>query len=120
MRDGKEHRYSMLHFQTLRFIQERERPLMQDIARYLCITPPAATLLAEGLVKEGLVRRSFDTKDRRTVRLTLTKEGKSFLARGIRMRMKKIQELFAVLAPRERTALISILKKIAQGAGDRS
>lgn len=118
MRDGK-HRYSMLHFQTLRYIKEKGRPFMQDVARHLCITPPAATLLVEGLVKEGLVSRSFDKKDRRVVRTALTKEGKAFLARGVRMRKKKLEGLFAVLTHRERAAFITILRKIDAAAGNR-
>jgi DNA-binding MarR family transcriptional regulator len=114
MREGQQ-RFSMLHFQTLRYIKEQGRPLMQDVARHLCITPPAATLLIEGLAREGLVRRVLDKRDRRVVRVALSKGGKSFLVRGIRQRMKKLERLFAVLTPKERATLIAILKKIAAG-----
>lgn len=117
MRDGKQ-RFSMLHFQTLRYIKEQGKPFMQDVARHLCVTPPAATLLIEGLVKDGLVSRSFDKKDRRVVHLALTKEGKAFLARGIRARMKKLTQLFAVLTRTERATFTAILEKIAKGAGN--
>ena len=107
----------MLHFHTLRFVKMQGRPLMQEVAGYLCVTPPAATLLIEGLAKEGLVRRSFDRKDRRIVRLVLTKEGRSFLARGIRARMQQIAKLFSVLTDAERAAFVAMLTKIAGAAG---
>ncbi len=115
MRDGKE-KFSLLHFHTLRYVQEQGRPLIRDVARHLCVTPPAATLLVEGLVKDGFVRRAFDRKDRRAVRLALTQAGRSFLSRGIRARMKKLAQLFATLTPRERAAFVAILKKIADAA----
>lgn len=119
--EGWKHRkrgpYSMLHFQTLRYVEEKGAPLIHDVAEYLCITPPAATLLIEGLVKDKLIDRSFDKKDRRAVRLTLTKRGKIFITKGIEKRMNKLKRLFAVLTAREQKAFIAILKKISQKTG---
>lgn len=120
MRDGEhamkrrgKQAFSMLHFHTLRYIKERKRPFMRDVADHLCVTPPAATLLVEGLVKEGLVRRVVDKKDRRAIRLVLTREGDAFLARGIRTRIKQLTRLFSALTGAERGAFIGILRKIA-------
>jgi DNA-binding MarR family transcriptional regulator len=112
MRD--EGKNSMLHFQTLRYVQERGNPFMQDVAGYLCVTPSAATLLIDGLVKEKLLSRSFDIRDRRAVRVTLTESGKRFLARGIRKKMDKLKKIFAVLTAKERARFIVILQKIAK------
>ncbi len=113
MRD-EHHAYSMLHFHTLRYVQEEGRPFMHDVARYLRVTPPAATLLIDGLVKDKLLARSFDKKDRRTVRIKLTSRGKEFLAQGIRKKAGQLNRMFAVLTPRERATLIAILGKIAR------
>lgn len=126
MRDGKHDgkrggapTFSMLHFHTLRYIEEQGRPLMQDVAHHLCVTPPAATLLVEGLVRDGLVVRVYDKKDRRAVRLGLAKKGKTLLSRGIRTRMEQLTRLFSVLTKSERAAFIAILKKIAVAAEQR-
>ncbi len=111
---GGKRKYSILHFQTLRYIKEKDQPLIHDVAGYLCVTPPAATLLVEGLVKDKLVSRSFDKKDRRAVRLALTGRGKTFLAGAIRERTGKLKQFFSVLTSKERAALIAILEKIAE------
>jgi DNA-binding MarR family transcriptional regulator len=105
--------YSLLHFHTLRYIQERRRPLMRDVAAYLCITPPAATLLVSTLVQDKFLVRSFDKKDRRGVHLALTERGKKFLSRAVRARMKVLHTLFSALSPKERTELIAMLEKMS-------
>lgn len=104
---------SMLHFQTLRYVQEQGRPFMHDVAGYLCVTPPAATLMIDGLVKDKLLSRSLYAKDRRAVRVTITKHGKTFLAQGIRKKANKLKKIFSVLTPRERAQFITILEKIS-------
>ncbi len=113
MRDEKQ-RHSMVHFQTLRYVKERGRPPIHEVAQFLCVTRPAASLLVDGLVREGLLRRSLDPKDRRTARLALTAQGKAFFARGMRERVKKIGQLFSILSKKERRALIAMLEKISQ------
>ncbi len=114
--DGKKHEkpspYSMLHFQTLRYVGEEGKPFMHDVAGYLCVTPPAATLLIDGLVKDKLLTRSFDKKDRRAVRVMLTGRGKRFLTRGIREKMTKLKSAFAALTPKERSQFAVLLEKL--------
>ncbi len=106
--------YSMLHFHTLRYVQEEGRPFMHDVACYLCVTPPAATLLIDGLIKDKLLARSFDKKDRRAVHVTLTARGKAFLTQGIRKKAVQLKKMFAVLTPKERATFVAILEKIAR------
>lgn len=103
---------SFLQFETLRYIKERERPLMRDVANHFRITPPAATLLVDGLVREKLLKRVSDVKDRRAVHLALTETGQRYLAKGINEHLRRLKKLFAVLSPDERAILIAILKKI--------
>jgi len=103
--------YSMLHFHTLHYVQERGRPFMHEVAEYLRVTPPAATLLIDGLVRDRLLARVVDEHDRRAVRVTLTVRGKQFIARGIREKMGKLKKMFAPLTAKERAQFIAILKK---------
>lgn len=110
--DGKS--ASFLQFETLRYIKEHHEPLMRDVAGYFRITPPAATLLIDALVREKLLKRIFDAKDRRAVRLVLTDSGGRYLSRGINAHLKRLKKLFAVLTSDERAQLISILKKISK------
>jgi len=110
--DGKS--ASFLQFETLRYIKEHRKPLMRDVAHYFRITPPAATLLVDGLVREKLLARSFDAKDRRAVHLVLTEAGHRYLTRGINAHLMRLKKLFAVLSADERIQLVNILKKISK------
>lgn len=103
---------SLLHFHTLHYIKEHEKPLMHDVARHLLVTPPAATLLIEGLVKQKLIKRIVDKRDRRAVRLALTPQGKALLAHGIRAKTARFKKIFSVLSARERAGLVRVLKKV--------
>lgn len=107
---------SWLHFETLRYVRDAKRPTMRDVAAHFLITPPAATLLVDGLVASKLLRRIVDKKDRRAVHITLTPRGKKIMEQGIRTRMEKMKELFSVLNTKEQGELIRILTKIAQAS----
>ncbi len=108
----KKHQPSLLQFEALRYVKDHDRASMQDIADHFMVTPPAATLLIDGLVKEKYISRVFDERDRRTVRITLTARGASFLSKGIAKKIDRLKKLFSVLSPGERRNLSLILKKI--------
>jgi len=105
---------SFLQFETLRYIRDHHQPLMRDVAHYFRITPPAATLLVDGLVREKLLARSFDAGDRRVVHLALTDAGHRYLSRGTNAHVKHLKKLFAVLSAHERIQLVGILEKISK------
>ena len=106
--------YSMLHFETLRYIEQHGKPSMRDVAGYFRVTPPAATLLIDGLVKNSYLTRTVDKKDRRGIRVALTAKGKQLLARGIKTRVEKIKSIFSILNAKESDELVRILEKISK------
>lgn len=119
MREEMKHRpewkgVSWLHFEALRYIEESGKPTMRTIAAHFSITPPAATLLVDGLVANGLLRRTMDAKDRRTVRIALTAKGRALVLRGIRQRVETIKKVFSVLNTKEHEELVRMLGKIAK------
>ena len=74
---------TMLEFETLKYVKDTGKPHMREVAKNFHVTPPAATLLIESLVKERLLARVLDPDDRRSVRVSLTPKGKKLLERGI-------------------------------------
>ena len=102
---------SLLHLETLRYVREKDRPHMRDLAKKFNVTPPAATLLVDGLAKAGLLRRIVDPKDRRSVRIALTPMGKRMIDKGVKARMKEVTRLFSILNTEEQLQLAAILKK---------
>jgi DNA-binding MarR family transcriptional regulator len=107
-------RCSLFEFETMRFVRERERPFMRDIAKKFHVSPPAATLLIDGLAKQGMLERLVDPGDRRAVRVALTAKGRRFLDRGMKLRVKELEKIFSVLTPSERSHFAALLKKITR------
>ncbi len=120
MRDGSRNAahagFSLLHFETLRYIKGHGRPLMHDLAAHLLITPPAATVLVDGFVKHGLVARELDRKDRRAVKLAITKKGEALFEKQIKRKMREMKKVFSVLSAKEQRQLAKILSKVAKKA----
>ena len=104
---------SFLDFQTLRYIKEVQTPSMRDVAKHFMVTPPAATLLVDGLVRENLIGRAADARDRRTVRLHVTLKGNALLERSARHATRALARLFSGLTPEERVQFAMLLKKVA-------
>ena len=61
---------------TLRFVNFNDECKTSDIAEYLCVSRPDATRIIDTLVNKGFIKRVYDKKDRRVIRLTITDEGK--------------------------------------------
>jgi DNA-binding MarR family transcriptional regulator len=106
-------RFSHLQLATLRHVRESQEPLMNEVARYLRITPPSATSLVNGLVKAGLLRRTADAADRRSVRLSLTAAGRKTLTSRFRVVTAQLRHVLSGLGREERFQLLKIMKKIS-------
>ena len=103
---------TMLEFETLKYVKDAGRPHMREVAKNFHVTPPAATLMIDGLVKMKLLARVIDLKDRRSVRLSVTAKGKQLLDRGIAKKINELKKTFTILTPAERTHFVGVLKKI--------
>ncbi len=105
---------TFLHIETLRFIAERSTPTMSDVAEYLKIAPPTATSLINTFVKEGMIERVEDPKDRRRVRLILSKKGIHLLDQAMKMREHAFSRVMASLSDRDCHELARILTVITR------
>lgn len=103
---------TLLEFETLKYVKDAGKPHMRDVAKNFHVTPPAATLMIDGLVKAKLLARVLDPKDRRSVRVSITIKGKQLIERGISKKVKEMKKTFGVLTPTERAQFITIIKKI--------
>ena len=103
---------TMLEFETLKFVKDAGRPHMREVAKAFHVTPPAATLMIDGLVRAKLLSRVLDPKDRRSVRVAVTPKGKQILERGINKKVSEMKKMFGALTPVERTHFVAALKKI--------
>jgi DNA-binding MarR family transcriptional regulator len=103
---------TMMEFETLKYVKDAGKPHMRDVAKTFHVTPPAATLMIDGLVKAKLLARVLDPNDRRSVRVAITPKGKQLLERGITKKVNEMKKTFGILTPSERAQFIVIIRKI--------
>ncbi len=67
------------HLQLLLHIKKDSGKPMHYYGQKLLISKPNMTTLADKLIKEGLLKRQTDEKDRRIINLMITPKGEKFL-----------------------------------------
>jgi len=90
--------------------------LGSDLARESMLTSGTVTTRIDGLEKRGLVERRRDAKDRRAVRIRLTKAGLQTIDEAISARLARAEQQLGVLPRKERQALSSTLRKVLIGS----
>jgi DNA-binding MarR family transcriptional regulator len=76
-----------------------------DLARRQGVSLPTISRMVDGLVRAGLVDRAEDPRDRRTVRLEVTRRGRELMERGRARRITRLAAELSQLEPSELTAL---------------
>lgn len=98
--------------ETLRFIQEKEQPTMQEIAKHLRITAPSATSLMRKLSSLGWIERAPTRTDKRVVRITLSAAGRREVARYQKQAEATMRKVFSRLPQRDIRHLKRILRSL--------
>lgn len=78
---------------------------MSEVSKRMMVTNAAITGLTDRLVADGHVERVDDASDRRTFRIRLTPEGRTFFLKMARKHEGWLVELFAGLDERKKTTL---------------
>jgi DNA-binding MarR family transcriptional regulator len=95
---------------VLRIVATAGRPLrMADIAALLDVVPRSVTTMVDGVEAAGLIARSADPGDRRSVLVSLTPGGHALLQRLDRARRATAEEIFGGLTGTERADLARLL-----------
>lgn len=103
---------SFMHVKALDFIVKSKEPSMSEIAGFLKITSPGATLVVDKLVENLELERHADPDDRRIVRLGITAKGKKTLESGMKIVKKQVAVSISSLNKSEQKELGSIMNKI--------
>jgi len=105
---------TILQCQALECIKKKAGTHMGDIASYFATTMPTATALVDKLITAKLVKRENDTRDRRIVRINLTKAGEKLLTEVKKQRANKMKKLLSYLPKQDKVELLRILEVLAQ------
>ena len=95
---------------ALRLLARADEPVrMGELAARLEVVPRSATSMVDALEAAGLVDRTPDPIDRRSILVGLTDSGDDLLARLGRARRASAESLFARLAAAQREQLLELL-----------
>jgi DNA-binding MarR family transcriptional regulator len=87
-----------------------------ELADQSNVTRATMTGLIDTLVRDGFVKRSADTDDRRMMRVALTRKGENFLERLLPGHFQRMAALMDPLSQTERKTLVKLLNKVLQNA----
>ena len=82
---------------------------MQQLARKMLVSASTATRVVQQLVDKQLVVRNLDEKDRRTIKVHLSRKGLRQLRRVRSIRVENAEEILASIDPEEHESLIRSL-----------
>ena len=105
---------SVVQLQTLLLVKKQKTVSMKEIAAYLQIELPSATSLIDHFVKESLVTRKTNAKDKRLMDISLTEEGKTVLEKMKKERTKVMKQVLSPLVETEKKQLLTILVKMTK------
>jgi DNA-binding MarR family transcriptional regulator len=94
---------------ALRFIRHIPHASLGELAEFLFISSPSASMLVNRLVRQGLVLVKVPAENRRRLRLTLTAKGDAAVAKAIELTQDDLADKLRVLSP---TRLSSINKAL--------
>ncbi len=97
---------------AIKYIDDPVTPT--DVARWLDRNSNSISLIVERMVKTGLVRRVRDLRDRRSVRLVITSNGKEILDRATVAGWELVQEVLSRLSEEEMHTLIRLLETVRE------
>ena len=90
-------------------------PSERDLAAQFGVSRPTITGVVDGLVRQKLVQRKPSASDRRQVTLTITEQGRTFMARLLPIQFKAMTDFVSVLTEAEQAQLVELLGKIEMG-----
>jgi DNA-binding MarR family transcriptional regulator len=103
---------SVVGFQTLSLLQEREAMPMSRLADELDVAPPNASAIVGRLAERGLVERIADPTDRRIVRVRLTDQGRGLLDEIEEARLERLRRLIGSLDPIQQRRLLRSVRDL--------
>jgi DNA-binding MarR family transcriptional regulator len=112
LKSGKLNDLSVTEIHTIETIGMYIPRTMSEVAADLGITVGTLTTAINNLVKKGYVERKRDDKDRRVVKITLTKKGKLAYRVHEKFHLDMVKETIKGLSQEEEKSLACALEKL--------
>jgi MarR family transcriptional regulator, lower aerobic nicotinate degradation pathway regulator len=112
-RVGAEHDVSIIQARLLGILRDRE-PTMAALARHLVLDKSSTTGLVDRAERRGLVRRTADPDDGRSVRVAITEKGRQLIDESAGEIEREVGLLVRDLSGPERQRLAALASKIVE------
>jgi len=106
------HYLSIIQLRTLLFIERSGRCTMKELAQYLGVTAPTASVMINNLELDGLVARQADKIDRRLMHIRISAKGKKKSHEAMEHLKNKLSAMFDRLSIKEQGQFSDLLEKI--------
>jgi len=102
---------------VLMAIKYIDKPVtVSDVAHWLDRNPNGISTIVDRMEKDRLVKRVRDLRDRRSVRLTMTRKGKEILEQATMSGWELVEEIMSCLSDEDLCTLNGMLEKMREKA----
>ena len=112
---GRRH-ITILQYLFLEYLVRYGSTTVKNIAGVFQISVPAASMLAERIIKRGYAVRQKDVHDRRKMIITITDQGRKLRNEIRKERRMAIKDIFSAISLKDLKKYIEILKKLEKNA----
>jgi MarR family transcriptional regulator, 2-MHQ and catechol-resistance regulon repressor len=109
----KEGGLTVSQFAVLEILYHKGDLRICEIIDKILSTGGNMTVVIDNLVKDNLVKRCVDPKDRRVNLISITEKGRNLISNIFPIHLENINEIFSVLTTEEKKNLIGLLKKLS-------
>jgi DNA-binding MarR family transcriptional regulator len=110
-RRAAEYELSIIQMRLLGVLRDRT-PAMNDLAKILELDKSSLTGLVDRAERRGLVKRTASTEDRRVVRVSLARAGRTLVARVSREFQNDLATLLGDISEAERSLLSGLASRV--------
>ncbi|GGE31670.1 MarR family winged helix-turn-helix transcriptional regulator [Streptococcus himalayensis] len=107
----KEHHLTPTQFSVLETLYSKGNLRIQDLIDKMLATSGNMTVVIKNMVRDGLIFRTCDPKDRRSFLVGLTPEGRKKIEKILPDHIRNVEKALKVLDEKDKEDLIRILKK---------
>lgn len=115
---GQDVEVTLPQYRALVVLASRGPQRVVDISAELSVDPSTGTRLCDRLVRKGLVRRSRSTTDRRVVRVTLTRAGRTLVGQVTARRRQELSRIVSSTPGQWQEGVTQALHAFAAASGE--
>ncbi|MCR1935416.1 MarR family winged helix-turn-helix transcriptional regulator [Clostridium tepidum] len=101
-------------FITLFILNKNKKITLKKLSTYICVSTSSLCIMLTRMMKEGLVYREVDEKDRRNTFYSLTDKGINLIDKEIESKVHNVEEKIMNLSLSQKEKLCNAIKDIEE------